>query len=172
VYSVSAWPDPATALLDTAFLSMQYVTAPGASPLDVALYRWNGTQWTQLPACTVDAAQHTVSAPVTSPGTFAVFPTAVVTEAAAPGRPATFGVRLFPQPANESVVIAMETEAADGTLRISNALGETMHTARVEAAEGRFASLRIDTRAWPAGVYFCTFRSGARFETTKLLVRH
>jgi len=82
-----------------------------------------------------------------------------------------FTFTLFPNPANDLVTLAVNTDEAssNAALAIHNVLGQTVQSEAVSLKKGKNL-LSTDVSALPSGVYFVELKAGQRSQVQKLNV--
>lgn len=76
---------------------------------------------------------------------------------------------IYPNPANESVWLKFYLEnKIDGTLMITDAAGNTIHTQAIRAEDNN--AIFISTKKWASGLYFYTLKTGEYKTSGKFIV--
>ena len=81
------------------------------------------------------------------------------------------GMKMYPNPASESVNIAFSSEeSADAVLSVMNLMGQTVYSMDVNVNEGN-NMVTLSVNQLPAGVYMVNLKSNKGTTTQKLIVR-
>ena len=81
------------------------------------------------------------------------------------------GMKMYPNPASESVNITFSAENAEsGILSVMNLMGQTIYTSDVEVNEG-YNFINIPVKNFTNGVYMVTLRTNTGISTQKLIVK-
>ena len=81
------------------------------------------------------------------------------------------GMKMYPNPASESVNIAFSAiNAENGVVSVMNLMGQTVYTNNVEVNEG-YNLINIPVKNFNSGVYMVTLRTNTGISTQKLIVK-
>ena len=81
------------------------------------------------------------------------------------------GMKLYPNPASENVNISFtSSEMANATLTVCNLMGQVVYSENIAVSEGSNL-VRVNTKAFSAGVYTVNIRTNKGTSTQKLIVR-
>lgn len=81
------------------------------------------------------------------------------------------GMKMYPNPASESVNIAFSAiNAENGVVSVMNLMGQTVYTNNVEVNEG-YNLINVPVKNFNSGVYMVTLRTNTGISTQKLIVK-
>jgi hypothetical protein len=81
------------------------------------------------------------------------------------------GIKMYPNPASESVNLAFSAEKAEsGVVSVMNLMGQTIYTNNVEVNEG-YNLINVPVKNFTSGVYMVTLRTNTGISTQKLIVK-
>lgn len=81
------------------------------------------------------------------------------------------GMKMYPNPASESVNITFSAENAEnGVISVMNLMGQTVYTSNVEVNEG-YNMINVPVKNFTSGVYMVTLRTNTGISTQKLVVK-
>ena len=81
------------------------------------------------------------------------------------------GMKMYPNPASESVNIAFSAENAEsGVVSVMSLMGQTVYTSNVEVNEG-YNLINVPVKSFTSGVYMVTLRTNTGISTQKLIVK-
>lgn len=81
------------------------------------------------------------------------------------------GLKIYPNPATESVNISFAAENAEsGVISVMNLMGQTVYTSNVEVNEG-YNFITIPVKQLTSGVYMVSMRTNTGITTQKLIVK-
>ena len=81
------------------------------------------------------------------------------------------GMKMYPNPASESVNIAFSSEIAEkGVISVMNLMGQTVYTQPMEVTDG-YNLFTIPVKQFNPGVYMVTVRTNTGISTQKLIVK-
>lgn len=176
IFYIASYPNKFLANSNNA-LTIRYEKSRLAKKADTLLnvYRWNYEKrtWEKLGG-QIDTAQKSVSISINTTGTYALFtydPMSGVNDNKDRGM---LDLNVTPNPARDYATVSFVlADAQYVTLTITNSLG--IEVAKILdnqlLAFGR-REFKIPCINLPNGVYFCTFKAGNIFETTKLMINN
>lgn len=81
------------------------------------------------------------------------------------------GMKMYPNPASESVNITFSAEKAEsGVISVMNLMGQTIYTSNVDVNEG-YNKVIVPVKNFSNGVYMVTLRTNTGISTQKLIVK-
>ena len=76
------------------------------------------------------------------------------------------GMKIYPNPADDFIVIEQKKEVKESVLSIYNSLGQKIYNCTLAASE-----IQIETSAWNRGLYFVEIKSSNHIASRKILLR-